>query len=166
MPTQPLGRSFVKLVSCQLFWCGGLDGSRGGSRPRHGWSGVTLVLRTSWFNCSSGIHAKEITAIRVYGCRAFTSPRIFDFRHSIRALLPTLAPAPDVETAATTLFSPCLFPAPASSPTSAAATALLHCHCYHPRSVKTCSTTTTQPHCHRCLLTISVTTANTNGCKI
>ncbi|RRT45443.1 hypothetical protein B296_00020295 [Ensete ventricosum] len=30
--------------------------------------GVTLVLHTSWFNCSSWIHAKEIVAIRVYGC--------------------------------------------------------------------------------------------------
>ncbi|RZS01408.1 hypothetical protein BHM03_00031266 [Ensete ventricosum] len=39
MPTQLLGRSFAKLVSCQLFWCRGLDGSRRGSRPRHGWSG-------------------------------------------------------------------------------------------------------------------------------
>ncbi|RWV91916.1 hypothetical protein GW17_00045765 [Ensete ventricosum] len=39
MPTQLIGRSFVKLVSCQLFWCRGLDGSRGGSRPRHGCSG-------------------------------------------------------------------------------------------------------------------------------
>ncbi|RZS05068.1 hypothetical protein BHM03_00035503 [Ensete ventricosum] len=39
MPTQLFGRSFAKLVSCQLFWCRGLDGSRGGSRPRHGWSG-------------------------------------------------------------------------------------------------------------------------------
>ncbi|RWW65059.1 hypothetical protein BHE74_00027672 [Ensete ventricosum] len=38
--------------------------------------GATLVLRTSWFNRSSCICAKEITAIRVYGCRAFTSPRI------------------------------------------------------------------------------------------
>ncbi|RWW79422.1 hypothetical protein BHE74_00012289, partial [Ensete ventricosum] len=32
--------------------------------------GATLVLRTSWFNCSSWIRAKEIVAIRVYGCRA------------------------------------------------------------------------------------------------
>ncbi|RZR72913.1 hypothetical protein BHM03_00018570 [Ensete ventricosum] len=39
MPTQLLGRSFAKLDSCQLFWCRGLDGSRGGSRPRHGCSG-------------------------------------------------------------------------------------------------------------------------------
>ncbi|RRT59041.1 hypothetical protein B296_00028909 [Ensete ventricosum] len=30
--------------------------------------GATLVLRTSWFNYSSWICAKEITAIRVYGC--------------------------------------------------------------------------------------------------
>ncbi|RWV94646.1 hypothetical protein GW17_00042798, partial [Ensete ventricosum] len=46
--------------------------------------GVTLVLHTSWFNCSSWIRAKEITAIIVYGCRAFTSPRIFGFRPSIK----------------------------------------------------------------------------------
>ncbi|RWV78833.1 hypothetical protein GW17_00060128, partial [Ensete ventricosum] len=36
--------------------------------------GVTLVLRTSWFNRSSWIRKKKIVAIRVYGCRAFTSP--------------------------------------------------------------------------------------------
>ncbi|RWV96729.1 hypothetical protein GW17_00040538 [Ensete ventricosum] len=42
--------------------------------------GATLVLRTSWFNRSSWILAKEIAAIRVYGCRAFTSPRISGFR--------------------------------------------------------------------------------------
>ncbi|RWW10909.1 hypothetical protein GW17_00025518 [Ensete ventricosum] len=29
---------------------------------------ATLVLRTSWFNCSSWIYAKEIAATRVYGC--------------------------------------------------------------------------------------------------
>ncbi|RZR86442.1 hypothetical protein BHM03_00013640 [Ensete ventricosum] len=46
--------------------------------------GVTLVLRTSWFNCSSWISAKEIAAIRVYDCRAFTSPQISGFRHSIK----------------------------------------------------------------------------------
>ncbi|RWV80434.1 hypothetical protein GW17_00058297 [Ensete ventricosum] len=46
--------------------------------------GATLVLHTSWFNCSSWICAKEITAIRVYGYRAFTSPRIFRFRPSIK----------------------------------------------------------------------------------
>ncbi|RWV94898.1 hypothetical protein GW17_00042525 [Ensete ventricosum] len=46
--------------------------------------GATLVLHTSWFNCSSWIRAKEITTVRVYGCRAFTSPRIFDFRPSIK----------------------------------------------------------------------------------
>ncbi|RRT72964.1 hypothetical protein B296_00029268 [Ensete ventricosum] len=45
---------------------------------------VTLVLRTSWFNHSSWIRVKEITAIRVYGCRAFTSPRISGFRSSIK----------------------------------------------------------------------------------
>ncbi|RZR93552.1 hypothetical protein BHM03_00022080 [Ensete ventricosum] len=39
MPTQSFGQSFAKLVSCQFFWCGGSDGSRGGSRPQHGWSG-------------------------------------------------------------------------------------------------------------------------------
>ncbi|RWV87614.1 hypothetical protein GW17_00050369 [Ensete ventricosum] len=46
--------------------------------------GVTLVLRTSWFNCSSWIREKEIVAIRVYDCRAFTSPRISGFRPSIK----------------------------------------------------------------------------------
>ncbi|RWW78381.1 hypothetical protein BHE74_00013403 [Ensete ventricosum] len=45
---------------------------------------VTLVLCTSWFNCSSRIRVKEIAAIRVYGCRAFTSPRISGFRPSIK----------------------------------------------------------------------------------
>ncbi|RWW60875.1 hypothetical protein BHE74_00032092 [Ensete ventricosum] len=39
MPTQLPGRSFMKLVSCQIFWCRGLDSSRGGSRPQHGWLG-------------------------------------------------------------------------------------------------------------------------------
>ncbi|RWW26907.1 hypothetical protein GW17_00008686 [Ensete ventricosum] len=42
MPTQLPGRSFAKLVSCQLFWCRGLDDSRGGSRPRYGWLGSDL----------------------------------------------------------------------------------------------------------------------------
>ncbi|RRT43481.1 hypothetical protein B296_00054336, partial [Ensete ventricosum] len=37
-----------------------------------GW-GVTLVLRASWFKRSSCSHAKELAAIRVYGCHAFTS---------------------------------------------------------------------------------------------
>ncbi|RZS28068.1 hypothetical protein BHM03_00061624 [Ensete ventricosum] len=46
--------------------------------------GVTLVLHTSWFNRSSWIRAKEIIAISVYGCRTFTSPRIFGFRPSIK----------------------------------------------------------------------------------
>ncbi|RRT42018.1 hypothetical protein B296_00036900 [Ensete ventricosum] len=36
MPTQSFGRSFAKLVSCQFFLVRGSDGSRGGSRPRHG----------------------------------------------------------------------------------------------------------------------------------
>ncbi|RWV83447.1 hypothetical protein GW17_00054936 [Ensete ventricosum] len=54
--------------------------------------GATLVLRTSWFNCSSWIRAKEITTIRVYGCRAFTSPRISGFRPLIkREEVPLLA---------------------------------------------------------------------------
>ncbi|RWW63175.1 hypothetical protein BHE74_00029664 [Ensete ventricosum] len=84
MPTQLLCRSFAKLVSCQLFWCRGLDGSRGGNRPRHGWSGsdpcpsylvVQLFFLDTW---------KEITAIRVYGYRAFTSPQISNFRLSIK----------------------------------------------------------------------------------
>ncbi|RWW11100.1 hypothetical protein GW17_00025302 [Ensete ventricosum] len=46
--------------------------------------GVTLVLCALWFNRSSWIRAKEIAAIRVYGCRALTSPRIFDFRSSMK----------------------------------------------------------------------------------
>ncbi|RWV78130.1 hypothetical protein GW17_00060953 [Ensete ventricosum] len=46
--------------------------------------GVTLVLRASWFNRSSWIPAKKIAAIRVYGCRALTSPRIFGFRPSMK----------------------------------------------------------------------------------
>ncbi|RWW26953.1 hypothetical protein BHE74_00055644 [Ensete ventricosum] len=46
--------------------------------------GVTLVLRTSWFNRSSWIRAKKIAAISVYDSRAFTSPRISDFRSSIQ----------------------------------------------------------------------------------
>ncbi|RRT34672.1 hypothetical protein B296_00048047 [Ensete ventricosum] len=59
--------------------------------------GVTLVLRTSWFNCSSWIRAKEIAAIRVYGCRAFTSPRIFGFRPSIKAFLESLPREPSMD---------------------------------------------------------------------
>ncbi|RWW67560.1 hypothetical protein BHE74_00024982 [Ensete ventricosum] len=46
--------------------------------------GATLVLRTSWFNHSSWILAKEIIVVRVYGYRAFTSPRISSFRPSIK----------------------------------------------------------------------------------
>ncbi|RRT54973.1 hypothetical protein B296_00014379 [Ensete ventricosum] len=46
--------------------------------------GVTLVLCALWFNRSSWIRAKEIAAIRVYGCRALTSPRIFNFRSSMK----------------------------------------------------------------------------------
>ncbi|RZS14668.1 hypothetical protein BHM03_00046396, partial [Ensete ventricosum] len=46
--------------------------------------GVTLVLHASWFNYSSWIRAKEIAAIRVYGCRALTSPRISGFRPSMK----------------------------------------------------------------------------------
>ncbi|RZS22475.1 hypothetical protein BHM03_00055266 [Ensete ventricosum] len=45
--------------------------------------GATLVLYTSWFNCSSWIRAKAIVAIRAYGCHAFTSPQISSFRPSI-----------------------------------------------------------------------------------
>ncbi|RZS08053.1 hypothetical protein BHM03_00038980 [Ensete ventricosum] len=54
--------------------------------------GATLVLRASWFNHSSWIRAKEITVIRVYGCRAFTSPRISGFRPSMKK--PFLEPLP------------------------------------------------------------------------
>ncbi|RWW52739.1 hypothetical protein BHE74_00040829 [Ensete ventricosum] len=39
MPTLSFGRSFTKLISCQFFWCGGSDGSRGGNRPWYGWLG-------------------------------------------------------------------------------------------------------------------------------
>ncbi|RWW55855.1 hypothetical protein BHE74_00037474 [Ensete ventricosum] len=45
--------------------------------------GATLNLRTAWFNRSSWILAKEIAAIRVYSCHAFTS-RISGFRPSIK----------------------------------------------------------------------------------
>ncbi|RRT33642.1 hypothetical protein B296_00039554 [Ensete ventricosum] len=46
--------------------------------------GVTLVLHASWFNHSSWIRVMEITTIRVYSCRAFTSPRISAFRPSMK----------------------------------------------------------------------------------
>ncbi|RWW55778.1 hypothetical protein BHE74_00037546 [Ensete ventricosum] len=46
--------------------------------------GATLVLRASWFNRSSWICTKEIVALRVYDCCTFTSPRISDFRPSIK----------------------------------------------------------------------------------
>ncbi|RRT62093.1 hypothetical protein B296_00027925 [Ensete ventricosum] len=65
----------------------GLDGSRGAVGLGMAGRGATLILRTSWFNCSSWIRAKEIVAIRVYSCRAFTSPRIFSFSPSIKELL-------------------------------------------------------------------------------
>ncbi|RRT72670.1 hypothetical protein B296_00008299 [Ensete ventricosum] len=42
--------------------------------------GATLVLRASWFNRSSYSHGKEMAAISVYGCRAFTSPGISGFK--------------------------------------------------------------------------------------
>ncbi|RWW70231.1 hypothetical protein BHE74_00022094 [Ensete ventricosum] len=61
--------------------CMAVEGAVGLSMA--GW-GATLVLRTSWFNRSSRIHAKKIAAIRVYGCRAFTSPWISGFRPSIK----------------------------------------------------------------------------------
>ncbi|RRT71720.1 hypothetical protein B296_00023995, partial [Ensete ventricosum] len=60
------------------------DGNRGAVGLDMAGRGVTLVLRTSWFNCSFWIRAREIIAIRVYGCRAFTSPRISGFRPSIK----------------------------------------------------------------------------------
>ncbi|RRT37133.1 hypothetical protein B296_00036714 [Ensete ventricosum] len=56
--------------------------------------GATLVLHTSWFNCSSWIRAKEIAAIRVYGCRTFTSPRISGFRPSIKFLRDVISSGP------------------------------------------------------------------------
>ncbi|RRT33623.1 hypothetical protein B296_00039338 [Ensete ventricosum] len=46
--------------------------------------GATFVLRTSWFNCSSWLRAKEIATIRVYGCCTFSSPRISGFRPLIK----------------------------------------------------------------------------------
>ncbi|RZR96622.1 hypothetical protein BHM03_00025676 [Ensete ventricosum] len=46
--------------------------------------GVTLVLRALWFNRSSWIRANKITTIRVYGCRALTSPRSSSFRPSMK----------------------------------------------------------------------------------
>ncbi|RRT52462.1 hypothetical protein B296_00021476 [Ensete ventricosum] len=85
MPTQLLGRSFAKLSSLVNFfgaraWMA-VEGAVGlGMAGR----GATLVLRTSWFNCSSWIRAKKIAAIRVYGSRAFTSPRISSFKPSIK----------------------------------------------------------------------------------
>ncbi|RZR79684.1 hypothetical protein BHM03_00005476 [Ensete ventricosum] len=42
--------------------------------------GATLVLRASWFNRSSYSRGKEMAAISVYGCRAFTSPGISGFK--------------------------------------------------------------------------------------
>ncbi|RRT31444.1 hypothetical protein B296_00054399, partial [Ensete ventricosum] len=54
--------------------------------------GATLILHTSWFNCSSWIRVKKITAIRVYGCLAFTS-RISSFRPSIKPSCPICAVA-------------------------------------------------------------------------
>ncbi|RWW87210.1 hypothetical protein BHE74_00003979 [Ensete ventricosum] len=41
---------------------------------------VTIVLQALWFNHSSYSYVKEMAAIRVYGCRAFTSPRISGFK--------------------------------------------------------------------------------------
>ncbi|RWW77635.1 hypothetical protein BHE74_00014189 [Ensete ventricosum] len=72
MPTQPLGRSFTKLVSCQLFWRGGLDGSRGGSRPRHSWSGSDpcpsyLVVQSFFLDTREGNrHHKCVRLSRLY----------------------------------------------------------------------------------------------------
>ncbi|RRT54243.1 hypothetical protein B296_00015290 [Ensete ventricosum] len=62
----------------------GLDGSRGGSRPRHHWSGSDpcpsyLVVQLFFLDTQ-----KEITAIRVYSYRAFTSPQISSFRLSLK----------------------------------------------------------------------------------
>ncbi|RWW50511.1 hypothetical protein BHE74_00043215 [Ensete ventricosum] len=60
--------------------------------------GATLVLQASWFNRSSCNRAKEMAAISMYGCRAFTSPRVSGFKPSIKvpkraALQPWLSPA-------------------------------------------------------------------------
>ncbi|RRT47547.1 hypothetical protein B296_00037643 [Ensete ventricosum] len=45
---------------------------------------ATLVLRASWFNRSSCNRAKEMAAISMYGCRAFTSPLISGFKPAIK----------------------------------------------------------------------------------
>ncbi|RWW52819.1 hypothetical protein BHE74_00040742 [Ensete ventricosum] len=72
MPTKPLGRSFAKLVSCQFFWCGGLDGSRGGSRPRHGWSGSDpcrsyLMVQLFFLDTREGNHRQNsVRLLRLY----------------------------------------------------------------------------------------------------
>ncbi|RRT83984.1 hypothetical protein B296_00006363 [Ensete ventricosum] len=71
MPTQPFG------VRARVVVEGAIGFSMAGR-------GVTLVLRTSWFKRSSRIRIKEIAAIRVYSCRAFTSPCISGFRPSIK----------------------------------------------------------------------------------
>ncbi|RWV92111.1 hypothetical protein GW17_00045553 [Ensete ventricosum] len=65
MPTQPIGRSFAKLISYQFFWYRGLDVVEGAVGLGMAGRGATLILRTSWFNYSSWICAKEIIAIRV-----------------------------------------------------------------------------------------------------
>ncbi|RWV85843.1 hypothetical protein GW17_00052330 [Ensete ventricosum] len=74
MPTQSFGRSFAKLVSCQFFGAGARMVAEGAVGLDMAGRGATLVLRASWFNRSSWIRAKEIAGIRVYGCRALTSP--------------------------------------------------------------------------------------------
>ncbi|RWV94614.1 hypothetical protein GW17_00042830 [Ensete ventricosum] len=72
IPTQLLGRSFAKLVSCQLFWCRGLDGNRGGSRPWHGWLGSDpcpsyLVVQLFFLDTREGNHRhKSVRLSRLY----------------------------------------------------------------------------------------------------
>ncbi|RZR76185.1 hypothetical protein BHM03_00000813 [Ensete ventricosum] len=84
MPTQSFGRSFAKLVACQFFWWEAQMATEGAiGLGMAGWV-VTLVLHASWFNCSSWIRAKKIATIRMYSCRALTSPWISGFRPSMK----------------------------------------------------------------------------------
>ncbi|RZS25511.1 hypothetical protein BHM03_00058718 [Ensete ventricosum] len=74
VPTQPLGRLFTNSSLVNCFDAGTqieVERAEGFSMADRG---ATLIVHTSWFNRSSWILTKEITAIRVYGCRAFTSP--------------------------------------------------------------------------------------------
>ncbi|RWW54900.1 hypothetical protein BHE74_00038492, partial [Ensete ventricosum] len=73
MPTQPLAdcsrsSSLVNFFGAETRMA--VEGAEGFAMAS--WE-VTLVLCTSWFIHSSRILAKELAAIRVYGCRTFTS---------------------------------------------------------------------------------------------